>query len=251
MTHAPIELSIVVPVFNEEENIGPLVEEVLFALNRLGRTYEIILVNDGSSDRTLDLLRSVHRQEPQHVHYLSFAENRGQTAAFIAGFRAARGRYVATLDGDMQNDPADLPAMLDFLESEQVDMVNGIRKKRQDNWLRKISSRIGNGFRNWATREEVTDVGCSIRVMKRECLREIPAFNGLHRFFPTLVRMRGFSIAEMPVNHRERERGTSKYGVLNRAFVGFRDTLAVRWMQHRVRNWTIAENSLEERGNDN
>jgi len=250
MTSKPIDLSIVIPIYNEADNIVPLVGEILSALGTLGRTYEIILVDDGSTDGSLRLMKQLHTEYPDIVQFVSFSENNGQTAAFIAGFRAARGRYVATLDGDMQNDPKDLPAMLAQLEAQGVDMVNGVRAKRRDNWIRKISSKIGNGFRNWLTREEVTDVGCSIRIMKRECVAEIPTFNGLHRFFPTLVRMRGFRITEMPVNHRERERGVSKYGVMNRAFVGFHDTLAVRWMLKRVLNWRVAESTIPEDSRD-
>lgn len=246
MSNQSVDLSIVIPIYNEVENILPQVSEILHALRKFDRGFEILMVNDGSTDGSLKMMQQMHREYPDVVHYLSFGENRGQTAAFIAGFRAARGRYVATLDGDMQNDPADLPEMLAELEKRGVDMVNGVRQKRRDSWLRKVSSRIGNGFRNRLTREQVSDVGCSIRIMKRECLEEIPAFNGLHRFFPTLVRMKGFSITEIPVNHRERVRGTSKYGVLNRMFVGIHDTLAVRWMLKRVLNWCVAETSFKE-----
>lgn len=246
MSNQSVDLSIVIPIYNEVENILPQVSEILHALRKFDRGFEILMVNDGSTDGSLKMMQQMHREYPDVVHYLSFGENRGQTAAFIAGFRAVRGRYVATLDGDMQNDPADLPEMLAELEKRGVDMVNGVRQKRRDSWLRKVSSRIGNGFRNRLTREQVSDVGCSIRIMKRECLEEIPAFNGLHRFFPTLVRMKGFSITEIPVNHRERVRGTSKYGVLNRMFVGIHDTLAVRWMLKRVLNWCVAETSFKE-----
>jgi dolichol-phosphate mannosyltransferase len=247
MPERGMELSIVIPIYNEEENVVQLVEEILKAMETFKASYEIVLVDDGSKDDSLRLMKQSHKEHPEIVQYVSFTENNGQTAAFIAGFRASRGRLVATLDGDRQNDPTDLPGMIEKLNSSDVDMVNGIRQKRQDNWLRKISSRIGNGFRNWLTREQVSDVGCSIRVMKRECVAEIPCFNGLHRFFPTLVRMKGFKITEMPVNHRERILGVSKYGVLNRAFVGFHDTLAVRWMLKRVLNWKVGEESSQGR----
>jgi len=245
MPESGIELSIVIPIYNEEENIVPLIGEILNAMKDFDKPYEIVLVDDGSRDGTLKLMKQAHKEYPEIVQYISFTENNGQTAAFIAGFRASRGRLVATLDGDRQNDPKDLPGMIERLNDGDVDMVNGIRQKRQDNWIRKLSSKIGNGFRNWLTREQVSDVGCSIRVMKRECVAEIPGFNGLHRFFPTLVRMKGFRITEMPVNHRERTLGVSKYGVLNRAFVGFHDTLAVRWMLKRVLNWKVGEGSFK------
>ncbi len=247
MPESGIELSIVIPIYNEEENIIPLVGEILSALKDFKESYEILLVDDGSKDNSFPLMKQLHEEYPDIVQYVSFTENNGQTAAFIAGFRASRGRLVATLDGDRQNDPTDLPGMIDKLNTSDVDMVNGIRKKRQDNWVRKISSKIGNGFRNRLTKEQVSDVGCSIRVMKRECVAEIPCFNGLHRFFPTLVRMKGFKITEIPVNHRERTLGVSKYGVLNRAFVGFHDTLAVRWMLKRVLNWQVEKTSVESK----
>ncbi len=244
MSENGIELSIVIPIYNEEENIVALTGEILNAMNGFKESYEIVLVDDGSTDNSLALMKQLHKEYPAIVHFVSFTRNNGQTAAFIAGFRAARGRLVATLDGDRQNDPSDLPRMIETLNTSGVDMVNGIRKKRRDTWIRKLSSRIGNGFRNWLTKEEVSDVGCSIRVMKRECVSEIPAFNGLHRFFPTLVRMKGYKITEIPVNHRERTLGVSKYGILNRAFVGFHDTFAVRWMLKRVLNWEVGETTL-------
>lgn len=230
-----IQLSIVVPVYNEEENIKLLAEEVMGVLSKTDIIYELLFADDGSKDNTLNEIKEVIKTHGDKVRFVSFDKNKGQTAAFIAGFRNAKGRYIATLDGDMQNDPNDLPALFAEIEKGEFDMVNGIRAKRQDNFIRKISSKIGNGFRNWLTSESVSDVGCSIRIFKAECVKEIPVLNGLHRFFPTLVRMQGFSITEIPVNHRERELGTSKYGVLNRAFVGLRDTFAVRWMQNRVR----------------
>lgn len=246
MPESRMELSIVIPIYNEEENIVSLVGEILNALKDFKESYEVVLVDDGSKDNSLPLMKQLHKEYPDIMQYVSFTENNGQTAAFIAGFRAARGRLVATLDGDRQNDPSDLPDMIEKLNASDVDMVNGIRRKRQDNWVRKLSSKIGNGFRNWLTKEQVSDVGCSIRVMKRECVAEIPCFNGLHRFFPTLVRMKGFRITEIPVNHRERTLGVSKYGVLNRAFVGFHDTLAVRWMLKRVLNWKVEKATLEK-----
>jgi len=230
-----LQLSIVVPVYNEEENVKPLTEEVVDVLGKTEISYEIVFADDGSKDSTLDEIKKMREKFGDKVRFVSFDKNKGQTAAFIAGFRNSNGKYIATLDGDMQNDPNDLPALFKEIEKGDFDMVNGIRAKRKDNFIRKISSKIGNGFRNWLTNESVSDVGCSIRIFKAECVKEIPVLNGLHRFFPTMVRMQGYSITEIPVNHRERELGTSKYGVLNRAFVGFADTFAVRWMLKRVR----------------
>ena len=243
MSENNIYLSIVIPVYNEEENIVPQTEEIVQALKNFDKRYEIIFVDDGSTDNTLPLIEEMVKKYPDIVRFFSFKENRGQTAAFLAGFKEARGKLVATLDGDMQNDPNDLPKMIKHLEESGYDMVNGIRAKRRDNIIRKISSKIGNGFRNWMTKESVSDVGCSIRVMKRECVQDLPPFNGMHRFFPTLVRMKGYTITEIPVNHRERIRGTSKYGVLNRAFVGFNDVMAVRWMLKRYLQWEYKKTS--------
>ena len=243
MSENDIYLSIVIPVYNEEENIVPQTEEIIQALKDFDKKYEIIFVDDGSTDNTLPLIEKMVKQYPDKVRFFSFKENRGQTAAFLAGFKETKGRLVATLDGDMQNDPNDLPKMIKHLEESGYDMVNGIRAKRRDNIIRKISSKIGNGFRNWMTKESVSDVGCSIRVMKRECVQDLPPFNGMHRFFPTLVRMKGYTITEIPVNHRERVRGKSKYGVLNRAFVGFNDVMAVRWMLKRYLKWEYKKTS--------
>jgi len=242
-----LQLSVVVPVYNEEENIKPLTEEVVGVLDKTSISYEIVFADDGSTDNTLNEIKAMRNTFGEKVRFVSFDKNKGQTAAFIAGFRNSKGKYIATLDGDMQNDPADLPSLFNEIEKGEFDMVNGIRAKRQDNFIRKISSKIGNGFRNWLTNESVSDVGCSIRIFKAECVKEIPVFNGLHRFFPTLVRMQGYTITEIPVNHRERERGTSKYGVLNRAFVGFADTFAVRWMQKRVRIIKYKETSEDRK----
>jgi dolichol-phosphate mannosyltransferase len=171
------------------------------------------------------------------VRVLHFAENCGQTAAFAAGFEAARGEVVATLDADLQNDPADLPRLLTALDG--ADVVNGVRQERQDGFVRKASSRIANGFRNWATRESVTDVGCSLRVMRAPFLRRVKLHRGMHRFLPTLLRMEGARVIELPVRHRPRRHGRSKYGIANRLFVGLADVFAVRWMQKRQLRWRL------------
>lgn len=226
-------LSVIVPVKDEEECVGTLAGEVTQALNASGRDWECIWVNDGSTDGTQAVLDRLCRDDPHH-RFLELDGNFGQSAALAAGFGAARGDTIATLDGDGQNDPRDLPRLLDRLDQGDVDMVNGVRQKRRDSFLRRISSRIANGFRNWATEERVSDVGCSIRACRRECLSGIIVFRGMHRFLPTLVRMRGYRIVEMPVNHRPRTKGKTKYGVNNRLWVGLADTFAVRWMQKRL-----------------
>jgi glycosyltransferase involved in cell wall biosynthesis len=170
---------------------------------------------------------------------IRFDANHGQSAALDAGFRALRGEITVTLDADLQNDPADIPRLLEALD--RADLVNGVRIKRRDSLVRKISSRVANGFRNWATRESVTDVGCSLRAMRSSYLREVKLYRGMHRFLPTLLRMEGATVTEVPVNHRMRRHGVSKYGISNRLFVGIVDVFAVRWMQNRVLRYRIEE----------
>jgi len=168
-------VSIIIPVKDEGENILSLAAEIRNALAPHGWGWECVWVDDGSQDDTLPQLRSLYTRDPRHI-YVSFDRNHGQTAAMLAGWRTARGQIPATMDGDGQNYPADLPAMIERILTNQADMVNGVRVLRQDNWRRKLSSRIGNGFRNWLTHERVTDVGCSIRAFRRECVAMFPPF---------------------------------------------------------------------------
>jgi len=228
-----IYLSIVIPVKDEEANIEQLAGEVSAALSTLDMGWECIWVDDGSQDGTLSVLRTLHQSDPRHM-FIALERNHGQSTALAAGFRRSRGSIIATLDGDGQNDPADLPALIARLEAEDADMVNGVRRKRRDSFVRRISSRIANGFRNLLTRENVSDVGCSLRVMRKECLEGIPLFEGMHRFLPTLIGMMGWRITEVPVNHRPRVRGKTKYGINNRLWVGLLDTFAVCWMRGRI-----------------
>jgi len=160
-------------------------------------------------------------------------------SAFDAGFKAARGKAVITMDADQQNDPADIPRLLEALE--QWDVVCGYRQKRHDSVVRRISSRVANWVRNKLTRESIRDVGCSLRAVKRECLQGLKLYNGMHRFLPTLLRLDGWRVTEVPVNHRPRRRGKSKYGIRNRLFRGLRDLMAVRWMRSRWLRYRIAE----------
>ncbi|MGA7615461.1 MAG: glycosyltransferase family 2 protein [Thermoanaerobaculia bacterium] len=235
-----LDLSVVFPVFNEEENLPILVQEIRDALHGRGVQYEMIAIDDGSADRSLDVLRSLRDENP-NLRILSFSKNMGQTAALDAGWRAARGRLVVSLDADLQNDPADIPRMLDELEAKSADMIIGVRVNRQDTRMRKLQSKIGNGVRNWITRDQITDTGCSLKLVKREAVQRIRLFTGMHRFLPTLVRLEGFRVLEMPVNHRPRRFGQSKYGALNRAFRGLADCFAVRWMSKRVFIYDVRE----------
>jgi glycosyltransferase involved in cell wall biosynthesis len=231
-------LSIVAPVYNEVDNLVPLVEEIEAALAQsgLGLEYEILLVDDASVDGSAALIERLARANPR-VRGLHFRANRGQTAAFDAGFKAARGRIVATIDADLQNDPRDLPGLVRGLEG--YDAVVGYRTRRADTVVRRISSRIANGVRNWLSGDDIIDTGCSLKVFRREALAPITLYRGLHRFLPTLVRMEGFRVAQVPVGHRPRTRGVSKYGVLNRVFTAFADLLAVRWMKNRRLDYEV------------
>jgi dolichol-phosphate mannosyltransferase len=228
---APVLVSVVVPAFNEADNIVPLAEEVVAALGALDGGFELIVVDDASTDATPVVLRELRHPCVRGVFH---RVNCGQSAAVASGFQAARGHWVATLDGDGQNDPADLPAMLARAIDERVDCVTGVRRTRRDNLVRRVSSRVANGFRDWVTGDRVTDSGCGIRVVRRAALREIPVFNGMHRFLPTLLRGQGYVVVEHEVNHRERLRGTSKYGVGNRVWRGIRDCFGVRWYLKRA-----------------
>ena len=234
----PIDLSLVIPVYNERESLPPLVEEIERAL--IGRRYEIVAVDDGSSDGSLDVLKAL-RRDHRHLHIVAFTANAGQTAAFAAGFAAARGRVVVTLDADLQNDPADIPGLVDELERTGAAAVAGYRVDRRDNGWKRLQSRIANGVRNRLNRETIRDTGCSLKAFRVEVLRGLPLFNGMHRFLPTLVRMQGGRVTEMPVHHRPRRFGTTKYGMWNRVFRALADALAVRWMQRRALRYRVRE----------
>jgi dolichol-phosphate mannosyltransferase len=234
------DLSVVFPVYNEEENIPILLGEIAAALEGKGWTYEIVAADDGSRDGSLDVLRKMREQYPT-LRVLALAKNTGQTAALDAAWHAARGRLVVSLDADLQNDPADIPAMVRRLEETASDMVIGVRVNRRDTWSRKMQSRIGNGVRNWITGDRITDTGCSLKLVKREAIERVRLFTGMHRFLPTLVRYAGYKVVEMPVNHRARQFGVSKYGAMNRAFRGLADCFAVRWMGKRMLKYDVRE----------
>jgi dolichol-phosphate mannosyltransferase len=235
-----IHLSVVAPAYNEADNLGPLVREITEAVAPLGKPYEIIFVDDGSTDRSAGVLRDLMREVPA-LRVLALERNSGQTAALDAGLRAARGTYVATLDADRQNDPAEIPRLLAMLEADECDMAGGWRARRNDPWLRRVSTRIANGVRNWLTREQIHDSACGLKVFRRECVARLKLYNGMHRFLPTLVKLEGYRVAEVPVNHRPRAAGTAKYGVWNRVFRALRDCLAVRWMQRRMIRYRVTE----------
>jgi len=245
------DVSIVIPVKNEAENVEILANEIDASMSRVDYAWECIWIDDGSTDGTATELKNLHNRNPRH-RFVLLSRNFGQSAALVVGFQDAGGDIIAMLDGDGQNDPDDLPRLIELLRKHEADMVNGVRQKRQDSVIRKISSIIANRFRDWVTGDKITDVGCSVRVFRSKCVKNIPTFKGMHRFFPTLIKIQGFSrIIESPVNHRPRIRGKTKYGVQNRLWVGLADLMAVKWMQRRlvfpeVRSRSNIVNSKEE-----
>jgi glycosyltransferase involved in cell wall biosynthesis len=232
------EISVIVPVFNEEESLPILIPKLVEVLNLLNTSYQMIFVDDGSSDGSRRILREMFSQYPS-LRILCFKENRGLSTALLVGMREARGKKIVTLDSDLQNDPADIPRLLEYLD--RYDMATGWRQKREDSWLKKISSKIGNGVRNWLSSENIRDSACTLRAFKRECIQEIPTFNGMHRFLSTLVKMQGYKIIEVPVFHHPRQFGKSKYNIRNRMVRSFIDLLAVRWMKRRTIHYEIEE----------
>lgn len=230
-TGAAPELSVVIPAYNERENVVPLLAELREALARAGRSYEIVMVDDGSRDGTAEWLVREGERDPRLVPVL-LAGNHGQSAALAAGFRHARGRVIVTLDADLQNDPADLPRVLEALE--RADVVSGVRAHRQDSGLRRLSSRIANATRRRVLGDPLTDIGCSFKAYRREALEGIPMFNGAHRFLPALCMFRGARLVEVPLSHRPRRHGVSKYGVSNRLWRGLYDLIGVRWLRSRM-----------------
>lgn len=231
-----LELSIVIPVYNERENLVFLEEELNKHLPQLNRSYEILFVDDGSLDGSAQLIQSLQEANP-HIRLIRFRFRDGQTAAFDAGFKAARGKIVVTMDADLQNSPADIPLLLEKMG--EYDMVCGWRRERNDPWVKRISSKIANRIRNKLSDENIADVGCSLKAYRRECVQSFKLFNGMHRFFPTLAKMDGFSVYETPVGHYPRRRGQSKYNIRNRLFASFLDLLAIRWMKKRRLTYQI------------
>ena len=228
-----MQLSVVIPFFNEIDNAAPLLREVHAALDgQLG--YEIVAVDDGSTDGTRERLLTLHDELPT-LRIVRHQGNFGQSAAIVSGVLAARSPVIATLDGDGQNDPADIPALhAEYRRMAQgPTLVAGNRNKRQDSWLKRLSSRIANGVRQGLLRDDCSDTGCGLKLFPREIFLTLPHFDHLHRFLPALFKRAGARINNVPVNHRPRTRGQSKYGVSNRLWVGIVDLFGVMWLQRR------------------
>lgn len=239
MNEQEVKLSIVIPVKDEEENVARLAAEIDQIFSAADYSWETVWVDDGSTDKTLQVLRSL----PAPHRWVTLDKNHGQSAGLAAGIAAAQGVWIGTMDGDGQNDPSDLPKQLAHGEETGVDMVNGIRANRRDTFVRRLSSKVANNVRRALVGDRVSDIGCSTRVVRRVAVERLPFFNGLHRWLPVLVQMRGFSMNEIPVNHRPRTAGNSKYGIGNRLWVGIHDIIGVRWLRARHREWRISDQS--------
>ncbi|GKS59917.1 glycosyl transferase [Nitrospira sp.] len=240
MTTTPVWASIVIPIKDERDNLSPLTERLIKVLDARPESqtagYEILFVDDGSTDGSGEMLDRLAAAYPS-VMALHLDRNHGQTAAFDAGFRHSQGDFVITLDGDLQNDPGDIDTLMTYTQT--YDLVCGWRKDRHDNLTRKVSSRIANAVRSAVTGDRVHDTGCSLKIFRRNVVDRLQLFSGMHRFFPALALMHGFTVTEVPVHHYPRAHGVSKYGVGNRLFKGLYDLLAVRWMQSRILRYRI------------
>jgi len=232
----PPAVSVIVPLFNEEENVPILQTELAAAL--AGVSHEIIFVDDGSTDQTLARLT----RTPE-IRVLHFEKNAGQSAAIYVGANAARGATVVLIDGDLQNDPADIPRLLAEIE-RGADLVCGYRAQRKDTLIKRLTSLIANFVRSRFTRDGVRDTGCTLKAMRRECVRTLVPFKGMHRFIPAFVKGAGYQLVEIPVNHRARKFGQSKYGLGNRAVRATVDMFGVRWLLSRQLRHRVKKESL-------
>jgi len=233
---SPPQLSAVVPAYNEVESLPQLLTELRAALDGAGQPWELVLVDDGSTDGTGELLRAEAARDPR-LAVVRFEKNAGQSAALAAGLQRARGDVVVTLDADLQNDPADIPDLLAALAS--ADVVSGVRARRHDSWIRLVSSRIANATRRAVLGDKVTDIGCSLKAYRRDVLVGLPMFVGVHRFLPALCQFRGARVVEVPVHHRPRTRGVSKYGMGNRLWRGIHDLIGVSWLKVRLLRYRV------------
>ena len=232
-TNSPA-VSLIVPLFNEEENVLILQSELREALS--GLDYEIVFVDDGSVDRTVERIATA-----PHVRVIRFERNTGQSAAIYAGLKAARGATAVLIDGDLQNDPSDIPKLLTEI-TRGADLVCGYRARRKDSLVKRLTSRIANAVRSRFTKDGVRDTGCTLKAMRRECVSTLIPFKGMHRFIPALIKGAGYRVVEVPVNHRPRRFGQSKYGLGNRALRATIDMFGVRWLLSRRLNYKIRDN---------
>jgi glycosyltransferase involved in cell wall biosynthesis len=230
--------SVVIPLKNEEENVQDLIEELEPVMSSLNASWELICIDDGSTDKTSHVLTKLALEKP-YLRVLTFKRNFGQSSAFDAGFKTAKGQYIITLDGDRQNDPHDIPKLAAI--AEHCDLVCGQRLTRKDPIIKKILSKLANAVRSRMCRDGIKDTGCSLKVYRADSLRKIKLFDGMHRFLPALFQMEGFRVLEVSVNHRERKKGTSKYNFFNRSFNTVFDMLAVMWMRRRSLKYSLKD----------
>ncbi len=233
-----LDLSVVIPIYNERDNLVPLEEKLNETLPGLNLDYEVVLVDDGSQDGSAELIGKLQKHNSR-LRLIRFAENFGQSAAFMAGFNAARGKIIVTMDADLQNDPADIPLLLE--KTGEFDVVCGWRHERNDPWIKKISSRVANAVRNQLSQETIADTGCSLKAFRRECFGPLVLFNGMHRFFPTLMKMEGFTVTQVKVSHHCRLHGQSKYNIRNRLWSSWKDLMGVRWLKKRRLKYHVIE----------
>ena len=236
VSSSDLQVSVVIPVCNEQDNVLPLAREIHDALGGRYR-HETIFVDDGSTDGTAEAVRAARADGMPRIRLVRHSVRSGQSAAIATGVRAARAPWIATLDGDGQNDPADIPNLLDRAgdaSSSRLRLVMGNRTTRRDTWLRRLSSRVANGVRGWLLRDGTPDTGCGIKVFDRAVFLDMPRFDHMHRFLPALFQREGYEVVSMPVNHRERTRGKSKYGLHNRLWVGIVDLVGVMWLIRRA-----------------
>lgn len=227
-----LSLSVIAPAFNEAECLPALVDALLETLHPLEQSFEIILVDDASTDETRRVVRELCAAHPE-VRGIRHRINCGQSAAIVTGMHAARGRLLVTLDADMQNPPSEIPRLMTFMGPD-VDAVCGVRARRNDPFIRRVSSVVANTFRNWITGVPVKDAGCGMRLIRHQAVEELPVFNGLHRFLTTFLKLQGFSVLEVEIAHNARLAGESKYGISNRLWRGIADCFALRWYARRV-----------------
>lgn len=233
------KFSVVLPVYNEQDNLNILFSEIKRGADATGRPWEAVFVDDCSTDNSLAIIKQLAETHAE-VRYVAFAENQGQSAAFCAGFDAAESDIVVTMDADLQNDPADIPKMLDMF-GQDCEMVIGWRAKRKDTFIKRISSKIANKIRDAIVDDGVHDTGCSLKVMRTDLLLKLPRFKNMHRYFPILMKTQGARIKEVKVNHRERGAGESKYGTLDRAMAGIYDLIGVKWLLNRHIGYSVKE----------
>ena len=241
MNEPSVDISFIIPCHNEEGNLPELIKAIRATVEPLHLPYEIVITDDCSTDKSWEIIKQFGAADPR-IRALRFAFNCGQSAAQWAGMRAARGKYLVTLDADLQNDPKDFPKFLEGLKT--CDCVCGTRVASRgagDGFVKVISSRIANWVRNQLSGENISDAGCCYRAFKRECIQDLKFFKGMHRFMPTLFKMEGFTVTEIPISSNPRFSGQGHYGVWNRLFASFYDLLAVRWMKKRMFKYKIAE----------